>query len=231
MKILAAECSATPVSCAISVDGKIIEHSFANLKITHSQTLLPKIAQMLKKAGLKPADIDCFAVSAGPGSFTGVRIGISAIKGLATPTNAKCVGVSTLLAMAYNYIDTDCIVCAVMDARCNQVYNALFQINGGVVTRLTPDRALMCDELILEIKEKYSDKKVIIVGDGTYLFHNAADNNIILSEEERRYQNAVGVILAAGDCEAAVTPDKLLPTYLRLPQAERELKLKQERGN
>jgi len=186
---------------------------------------------MLKKVGLKPADIDCFAVSAGPGSFTGVRIGISAIKGLATPTNAKCVGVSTLLAMAYNYIDTDCIVCAVMDARCNQVYNALFQINGGVVTRLTPDRALMCDELILEIKEKYSDKKVIIVGDGTYLFHNAADNNIILSEEERRYQNAVGVILAAGDCEAAVTPDKLLPTYLRLPQAERELKLKQERGN
>ncbi len=229
MKILAAECSATPVSCAIAVDGKIIEHSFANLKITHSQTLLPMISEMLQKANLKPSDIDCFAVSAGPGSFTGVRIGISAIKGLATPNNAKCVGVSTLLAMAYNYIDTDCIVCSVMDARCNQVYNALFEITGGVVTRLTDDRALMCDELISELKEKYSDKKVIIVGDGTYLFENAANNNIILSEEKRRYQNAVGVILAAGNCDNAVTPDKLLPTYLRLPQAERELKLKLER--
>ncbi len=229
MKILAAECSATPVSCAISLNGKIIEHSFANLKITHSQTLLPMISETLEKVNLKPADIDCFAVSAGPGSFTGVRIGISAIKGLATPKNTKCVGVSTLLAMAYNYIDTDCIVCSVMDARCNQVYNALFEINGGVVTRLTDDRALMCDELVAELNSKYSDKKVIIVGDGTYLFENAANGNVILATENRRYQNAAGVILAAGGCENATNPDKLLPTYLRLPQAERELKLKLER--
>lgn len=229
MKILAAECSATPVSCALAVDGKIIEHSFANLKITHSQTLLPMISDMLKKANLKPADIDCFAVSAGPGSFTGVRIGISAIKGLATPKNAKCVGVSTLHAMAYNYIDTDCVVCAVMDARCNQVYNALFEINGGVVTRLIDDRALMCDQLIAELTDKYKDKEVIIVGDGTYLFENTANDNIILATENRRYQNAAGVILASGNCENATTPDKLLPTYLRLPQAERELKLKLER--
>lgn len=228
MKILAAECSATPVSCAISIDGSIVEHSFANLKITHSQTLLPMMVKMLKKANLKPDDIDCFAVSAGPGSFTGVRIGISAIKGLAAPKNTKCIGVSTLLAMAYNYIDTDCIICSVMDARCNQVYNALFEIQGGAVKRLTDDRALMCDELMAELREKYNGKKIIIVGDGAYLFADAVSDNIVLSHEERRYQTAVGVILAA-DCENAVTPDKLLPTYLRLPQAERELKAKQER--
>ncbi len=227
MNILAAECSATPVSCAISMGGKIIEHSFANLKTTHSQTLLPMISQMLKKANLTPDDIDCFAVSSGPGSFTGVRIGISTIKGLAAPKNAKCVGVSTLLVMAYNYIDTDCVVCSVMDARCNQVYNALFKICGGVVTRLTNDRALMCDELMCELKEKYSDEKVIIVGDGTYLFEGAATGNILLSSDERRYQNAQGVILAAMESKNFVTPDMLLPTYLRLPQAERELKLKQ----
>ena len=228
MKILAAECSATPVSCAISVDGKIVEHSFANLKITHSQTLLPMISEMLEKVNLKPSDIDCFAVSAGPGSFTGVRIGISAIKGLAAPKNAKCIGVSTLLAMAYNYIDTDCIVCSVMDARCNQVYNALFEINGGKISRLCEARALMCDELIAELKEKYTNKKIIIVGDGTYLFESFATDNIILSSEDCRYQTAKGVLMAARITDA-VSPEKLLPIYLRLPQAERELKLKSER--
>ena len=101
MKILAAECSATPVSCAISVDGKIIEHSFANLKITHSQTLLPMIADMLKKANLSPCDIDCFAVSAGPGSFTGLRIGIAAVKGMAMGTKRDVVGISTLQSAAF----------------------------------------------------------------------------------------------------------------------------------
>lgn len=231
MKILAAECSATAVSAAIAVDGKIVASDFSNQKITHSQTLLPMIAKVLNNANLKPGDIDLFAVSNGPGSFTGVRIGISAIKGLATPNKTRCIGVSTLLSMAYNYQDTDCVVCSVMDARCNQVYNALFLIENGNITRLCQDRALLCEELIGELKEKYHDKKIIIVGDGTKLFENVKDENILLSCEERRYQNANGVILAAINEENSVLPKDLLPTYLRLPQAERELKLKMERGN
>lgn len=231
MKILAAECSATAVSAAIAVDGKIVASDFSNQKITHSQTLLPMIADVLEKAKLKPHDIDLFAVSNGPGSFTGVRIGISAIKGLAAPNKAQCIGVSTLLSMAYNYIDTDCVVCSVMDARCNQVYNALFLIENGNITRLCNDRALLCEELISELNEKYHDKKIIIVGDGAKLFEDAANEHILISCEERRYQNAKGVILAANNEENFVSPEELLPTYLRLPQAERELKLKTERGD
>lgn len=231
MKILAAECSATAVSAAIAVDGKIVASDFSNKKITHSQTLLPMIADVLEKAKLKSQDIDLFAVSNGPGSFTGVRIGISAIKGLAAPNKAQCIGVSTLLSMAYNYIDTDCVVCSVMDARCNQVYNALFLIENGSIIRLCKDRALLCEELISELNEKYHDKKIIIVGDGAKLFEDAANEHILISCEERRYQNAKGVILAANNEENFVSPEELLPTYLRLPQAERELKLKTERGD
>lgn len=230
MKILAVECSATAVSAAIEVDGKIVASEISHEKITHSQTLLPLTKKMLDKAKLTPNDIETFAVSSGPGSFTGVRIGISAIKGLAAANNTPCKGISTLLSMAYNYIDTDCIVCAVMDARCNQVYNALFEVSGGKITRLCEDRALLIDELLAELKTKYSDKKVFIVGDGTALFENYATENIELAEFDRRYQNAVGVILASREQEA-ISPDKLLPIYLRLPQAERELKLKKERGN
>ncbi len=226
MKILAAECSATSVSCAIEIDGKIVAHSFSNQKITHSQTLLPMISSVLENANITPEEIDAFAVSAGPGSFTGIRIGISAIKGMAAPFNAKCFGVSTLEAIAYNYADTDCIACAVMDARCNQVYNALFRISGGTVTRLTPDRALMIDELLTELANY--NEKIVIVGDGTHLFSNDVTDNIILAEEEKRFQTATGVI-AASKNYTPVTYGELSPTYLRLPQAERELKAKLER--
>lgn len=228
MKVLAVECAATCVSCALQIDGKIVADRFANLKMTHSQTLMPMVCSMLEDNKTQFNEIDRYAVSAGPGSFTGVRIGISAIKGLAAPNNSKCIGVSSLLAMAYNYVDTDCIVCSVMDARCNQVYNALFKIRDGEVTRLCDDRALMCDELITELREKYSDEEIIIVGDGTYLFKSFATDNIVLSSEDRRYQTAKGVLLAARQTDA-VSPEKLLPIYLRLPQAERELKAKLER--
>lgn len=230
MKILALECSATAVSAAIEIDGKIVANEISHQKITHSQTLLPLAKKLLDEVNLTPSDIDTFAISSGPGSFTGVRIGISAVKGLAAANNTPCKSVSTLLSMAYNYIDTDCVVCAVMDARCNQVYNALFEISGGKVTRICEDRALLIPELIDELNKCYTDKKVVIVGDGTHLFEGNVPTNVLLSEQGKRYQNAASVILAAREI-SAVTPEKLLPTYLRLPQAERELKLKKERGN
>ena len=139
--------------------------------------------------------------------------------------------------MAYNFADTDCLLCAVMDARCNQVYNAIFDIEGGKINRLCEDRAILCEELAEELKKvsQNTNKCVIIVGDGTEVFYPFAKDipNIKKSGENNRYQNAVSVGLAAAEAFAggkSVSPEELLPTYLRLPQAERELKKKKE-GN
>ena len=235
MKILSIDCSAGPASAAILEDGKILASSFVNVKLTHSQTLMPMIENTLSAALLNFGDIEGIAVNHGPGSFTGIRIGIAAAKGLAAPRSLPCVGVSTLLSMAYNYSDTDCIVCAVMDARCNQVYNALFEVDGGKITRLSDDRAILCEELAEELKKvSQSTKKcVIIVGDGTEVFYPFARDiaNVRKSGVNNRYQNAASVGLAARELfenSNTVSPDKLLPIYLRLPQAERELKKKKE---
>ena len=223
MKILALECSAGPASSAIMENGVIIASEFTNVKITHSQTLLPMVKSMLDKSGLSMKDIDAMAVSHGPGSFTGIRIGISAVKGLAAPKKLPCYAVSTLRTIAENYRNFDGIVCAVMDARCNQVYNALFKAENCKLSRLTEDRALIIDELVGELSEK--SENIIMVGDGTSLFEQCVNEKISLAEEENRYQTAVGVALATEEYEP-VSADKLMPFYLRLPQAERELKAK-----
>lgn len=231
MKILCVECSAVPCSAAILENDNIIASSFVNVKLTHSQTLMPMVESLLRSSKTEISDIDAFAVSEGPGSFTGIRIGISAVKGLAAPCKKMCVGVSTLLAIANNYSDTNCIMCAVMDARCNQVYNALFEIKDGTITRLCEDRALMCEELKTEISKLAENQKIIIAGDGAEVFYPFVKDiqNVILSDIKNRFQNAVGVGYAAFDMIKSgntLSPNELLPVYLRLPQAERELKQK-----
>lgn len=226
MKILALECSAGPASCAVIENGNVIASDFTNVKMTHSQTLLPMVKAMLDNAGLSVADIDALAISNGPGSFTGIRIGISAVKGIAAPRQLPCHPVSTLRAIAENFRSFNGIVCAVMDARCNQVYNALFKVENNDVKRLCEDRALMIDELLQELNE-YSEN-IIIVGDGAGLFEKYESEKISVANEENRYQTAVGVAFCAEECEP-VEPDKLMPFYLRLPQAERELKAKKEK--
>lgn len=235
MKILSIECSALPCSVAIIEDDKIIASSFICEKLTHSQTLMPMIESVLDSSNLSINDIDGFALSHGPGSFTGIRIGISAVKGLAQATKKRCVGISTLRAIAENYNDTNAIICCVMDARCNQVYNALFKSENGALTRICDDRAILCDELANEINEKYKNENVIIVGDGSDVFYPFVKEfeNIAISDMERRYQNAVGVALSAVKSFSSgktLSPNDLLPVYLRLPQAERELKLKKEQS-
>lgn len=234
MKILSIECSAIPCSVAVSENGKILASDFINEKMTHSETLMPMVQSVLQSANTDIRDIEGFAVSAGPGSFTGIRIGISAVKGMAAAKKQPCAAVSTLRAMAENYADTECIVCAVMDARCNQVYNALFEIEKDKITRLCEDRALLCSELLPEI-EKLSQKgkAIIIVGDGSEVFYPYVKDieNVKLSDSERRFQNAVGVAKAAQELignNKLLTPEELQPAYLRLPQAERELKKKEE---
>lgn len=236
MKILSMECSATPASVAIIENGKLLASSFVNVRLTHSQTLMPMVENLLNAARLNIGDIEGLAISNGPGSFTGVRIGISAIKGLAAPRNLPCVAVSTLRAMAENYLDTDCIVCAVMDARCNQVYNALFEIENNQIKRLCDDRALLCDELAEEIKNlsQNTEKCVIIVGDGTDIFYPFVESvkAVKKSAPHRRYQNAVGVGFCSTESfesNQTLNADTILPLYLRLPQAERELKAKEEK--
>lgn len=144
------------------------------------------------------SDIDAIAVNAGPGSFTGVRIGVAAVKGLAFANNIPCVSVSTLESMAYNFLSTDCIVCAVMDARCSQVYNALFEIKNGVVTRLCDDRALSLDDLKNELLSV--DGRIIIAGDGTDITCKYIGNEIKNAESapvNLKYQRASSTALVA----------------------------------
>ncbi len=234
MKLLAIDCSAKSASCAIIEDEKIIASSFVNTNLTHSQTLLPMVNCALDSSKTSINEIDAFAVSAGPGSFTGIRIGISAIKGMATPKNVPCVSVSTLYAVAENFIDRDALICAVMDARCNQFYCALFRVKDGKIKRLCPDRAEKAEILAAEIMKNRVKCPIIIAGDGAEIFFPFVENksNTFLAEEHLRYQNGVGVAFAGLEAFKKgefVSPEKLLPVYLRLPQAERELKNKQKK--
>lgn len=231
MKILSCECSAKSASCAISEGGKILASSFVNVPLTHSQTLLPMISGMLLSSKTDINDIGAFAISAGPGSFTGVRIGISAVKGMALPKNAPCISVSTLEAIAYNFSGQDALICAVMDARCRQVYTALFRVKNGKVKRLCEDKAVSIDSLAEEIRKSRVKCPIIIAGDGAQVFFPAVSGKkgAVLAQEDSLYQKATGVALCATEKYKkgeTVSAEQLLPIYLRLPQAERELKLK-----
>lgn len=224
MKILAVDSSAIPASAAVCEDGKILGEFYINTRQTHSQTLLPMVESVLKCTSTALSEIGLFAVSAGPGSFTGVRIGVACIKGLAMPEDRPCVGVSTLEAMAWNLAHLDGTVCAVMDARCQQVYNAVFAAEKGKLRRLTEDRALSIAELAQEVHTWKSP--VYLVGDGAKLcFHSKEFEGlgVQLPPELLLYQRASGVALAALQRDP-VSCEQLAPVYLRMPQAERELK-------
>ena len=231
MKLLALDSSAISAGCAVMDDGQIIAESFVKVGLTHSETLLPMVANTLANAKLTDQDIDCFAVSAGPGSFTGIRIGVAAVKGMAFPRHTPCIGVSTLEAIAWNCVGFHHgIVCAAMDARCSQVYNALFCFEDGRLVRLCDDRAVSIDELTDELS--YEDGSVLLAGDGAALCYESMHEqlpDVSLAPEHIRYQRGSGVAMAAMriyKAQGAQSPEALVPTYLRLSQAERELKKK-----
>lgn len=222
IKILALESSAKSVSAAVCEDGKIIAQSYQNSGLTHSRTLLPLIEDMLKNADLSYDDIGQVAVARGPGSFTGIRIGVSAAKGISWARDIPAVGVSTLEAMAWQVSYSDGVICAVMDARRAEVYNALFEVRGGSLKRICEDRAISLSALSEELRE--SDKKCILVGDGaeiSYKYLTEKGVEACLSPENLRYQTAWGVAAAAAGKQSG-TADDLRPIYLRLSQAERE---------
>jgi tRNA threonylcarbamoyladenosine biosynthesis protein TsaB len=181
---------------------------------------MPLLESVLRAANLTLADIDGFAVNSGPGSFTGLRISVSAVKGLAFATGKPVCGVSTLESLATNLAGHDCVVCAVMDARRNEVYNAMWAVSGDSVTRLTPDRAISLADLGHELQQ-YSD--AVFVGDGAELAHAFFEGRYRIASEIVRYQNAASVCFAAKEF---ISAKELMPTYIRLPQAERELKEK-----
>jgi len=226
MKILAIDSSAVSCSVALSNDSEVIASEFVNNGLTHSQTLLPMVERVCAQAELKMNDIDLFAVTNGPGSFTGVRIGVAVLKGLAFPTDKPCIGISTLEVIAANIEQEDSIAVACMDARRAQVYTATFE--SVTLHRLTPDEAVAAESLA-ERLQSY-DKKVWLAGDGAALAYDILKdkcNNIFLTPEDKRYQNAAKLCaLAYKQRDKAVTGAALVPTYLRMSQAQRELKKK-----
>ena len=231
MKILALETSAKAVSAAVTEDGRVLASGFQDTGLTHSRTLMPVVEHILKNADLTMADIGAVAVAVGPGSFTGIRIGVSAAKGLAFAASIPAVGVSTLAAMARNAAFADGLVVCAMDARRNQVYNALFEARDGRLTRLTPDRAVGLDELSEELRGDPRPK--IVVGDGGGLCAEAltaAGVACRLAPPHLVMQSAVTVALEAEEAAGhggLVSAQELLPVYLRPPQAER---LRREKG-
>ncbi len=225
MKILALETSAKSVSCAVTEDGAPLASTYQCTGLTHSRTLLPMVDAMLKNAELTLDDIGAVAIAAGPGSFTGLRIGIAAAKGLAWAADKPCLGVSTLEAMAENIAHLDGLVVGAMDARRGQVYNAVFEAKGGALTRLCPDRAISLEALAGELAGE--TRPITVLGDGGALCRRyLAEHGVpcSLAPAALLYQNAVGVGLAAERAYArgeAVSAQELLPVYLRPAQAER----------
>lgn len=226
MLILAIDTSAVTATAAAAIyeGGEIKKYALTTVHsgLTHSETLFPLIDNVLKSLGKTVAEVNLFAVAAGPGSFTGVRIGVSAVKGLAFD-GRPVASVSALEALAEN-IGAEGVICPLMDARRGVFYNALFKRENGVLTRLTEDRAVSAEELSAEIGEI---GKVYLCGDGAALYQSLHSGNGIAVPPtiSERYQNALSVaVCAAKQWEQGQTTNAqtLAPVYLRKPQAERE---------
>ena len=233
MLTLAFETSAKAGSVALMEDGKLLAEAYQNTALTHSQTVMVMGSDILKTSGKTVADLTAVAVAAGPGSFTGVRIGVAAAKGLAWGADLPLYGVSTLEAMALHLGVYEGYVAAAMDARRSQVYNAIFRAEQGVLTRITEDRAISLSDLGAELEKL--DTPIFLVGDGSSLCYETLREkiqNLVLPPEHLQHQRATGVALAA---EIAIKNGEsgngaaLTPNYLRLSQAERERLAKEEK--
>ena len=251
MYLLTADTTAKTASVCIARDHPLfgvlpVAQFTQNGTLTHSESLRPLIDRALSLSSLALSDISALALPAGPGSFTGVRIGVSAFKGLsfALGKEVPCIPLSTLECLAENlsHCAENTILCPLMDARRNQFYNALFVVKGGVVKRLCPDRVITAKELSAELSKRYARRRVVLNGDGAELFFS------LLSDEEKKpphialcaprdlYEDAFSAavvaarILRSGVDLSRFTGEALAPTYLRLSQAERERneKLKRE---
>ena len=227
MKVLAFDSTARAASCALVDDGRLLGHYNIDNGLTQSELLLPMAEDMLRSLGLTFDDVDAYAAATGPGSFTGVRIGVSLVKGLAFGKNKPCISVSTLEALAENIAALDGILLPCMDARRAQVYNAVFSSDGNALTRLTEDRAVALTDLCEEMKN-YPNRKIYLSGDGYKVAKQAFDKagiktentpELLINESAASVAAAAYRKLLAGD---TLTDGEISPGYLRLPQAERE---------
>ena len=223
MKILALETSAKSVSCAVVEDGAPLASAYQCTGLTHSRTLLPMVDAMLKNADLTLDDINAIAIAAGPGSFTGLRIGIAAVKGLAWAADKPCLGVSTLEAMAQNAAHIDGLIVGAMDARRSQVYNAVFEAKGGELTRLTPDRAISLEALCAQLQGK--QQPITVLGDGGVLCYRYLEEHGVkcsLAPSMLLYQSAVGgrarLCARRGRERAGASPRLSAPRAGRAPE-------------
>lgn len=219
-------------TAALMDDTKLIAQTVINHDRTHSQMMMPQIEEMFRLAERDICDVDCFAAAVGPGSFTGVRIGVATVKALAQAANKPCVAVSTLHALAYNNALFSGIVCPILDARRNQVYNALFQ-GGRSLVRLCEDRALGIEELLEELKAE--EKDVLFCGDGTLAFRSVIEEALgeraVFAPIMQNLNLAAAVAeLALLEEGQAVSYQDLVPQYVRLSQAERERLEKEQEG-
>lgn len=234
MKLLTLESSSLSASVCVTEDTKLLAQSFQNCGLTHSATLLPMVDHVMTASQLTLADIDAVAVVTGPGSFTGIRIGVATAKGIADGRNLPCIPVSSLAGAAWNVTLTDRLICPVMDARRSQLYNALFTVTDGALHRLTPDRLITKDALKKELISL--GKSVLLVGDGAQMCYNdfigSAGLDVIPAPPGLVYPCAHGAAMEAHRLAQdghLVSAAQLMPSYLRQPQAVRE-RLAREAG-
>lgn len=228
MIVLSIDTTCKVASCALTNNNELIEQITLVSEKTHSETILSEIDKLFIKANMKIGDVDLFAVTVGPGSFTGVRVGVSLVKGLAFNKNIPCVGVSTLSCLSENlsFLDGHYIISPVMDARRNQLYNAVFELKDHRLFRLTCDRLIQKEDLLFELKN--FDLPVCFVGDGHKIMEEIFDN-IVDIDEKYKLNDAYSVAKVAlneyiNEIDKSKFSDLLLkPVYLRASQAEREL--------
>lgn len=214
-------------SAAVMSEEKLVAEFTVNHKKTHSEKIMPQISAMLDACGVELGQIDYFAASVGPGSFTGVRIGVATAKGFAQGLEKPCVAVSALYALALGAKSFKGLVCPVLDARRAQVYNAVFESDGKSLNRITPDRAAALCDLLDELCA--SEKDIIFCGDGVPVFKE--EIAVRLGEKAFFVPKAFNFNLASLVCEAAeekiklgetTSFEELCPNYVRLSQAEQE---------
>ena len=218
MKLLAVDSSSRAASVALVSDGAIIGEFFVNNKLTHSETLMKMVQDLFSVTKTDISEVTAVAVTTGPGSFTGLRIGIAAVKGISFGSDKMCIPVSSLMSAAYNFLGEEKIVAVCFDARLSQVYNAIFKVSADGVERLCEDRAIPISDLA---KELSGYENVVLAGDGAELVYKECPA-CQLAPENKRYQKASSLCFAAlKNLKNGVSPESLVPTYLRLPQAER----------
>lgn len=223
MIIFAVDSSSCSGSAAVWRDGRILAESYCDVGLTHSETLLPLCDETFRRAGVRPDEVSLYAVTSGPGSFTGLRIGMGIVKGMAFARDTRCAAVPTLEALAYNFCPGDRIVVPLLDARRGRVYAAAYNCAGGTPVPLFENEVLPYGELAARL----AGRRAVLVGDGAPLCYNelAGTGDFVLAGTGSLFVRAANVAAAAKarfDRGLTCGCDELAPEYIQLPQAERE---------